>query len=96
MSTKKDRERAEHERREHEGDQRERVRLDGTERRVHREIVLRWWEGSVPPTAQAYARALKQWRQLPGSIVTAPADLGTLPESPPADDSTQLPQNPGE
>ena len=32
--------------------------------------------GSAPPTAQAYARALAQWRRLPGSIGTTATDLG--------------------
>jgi hypothetical protein len=50
----------------------------GTERRAHVAIVRRWWEGSEPPSAQAYARALKQWRQLPGSIVTTATDIAAV------------------
>lgn len=34
------------------------------------------WLGSTPPTAEAYSRALAQWRQLPGAIGTAATDLG--------------------
>jgi len=34
------------------------------------------WLGSAPPTAEAYARALAQWRQLPGAIGVAATDLG--------------------
>jgi hypothetical protein len=34
------------------------------------------WLGSEPPTAEAYARALAQWRQLPGAIGVTAADLG--------------------
>jgi hypothetical protein len=34
------------------------------------------WRGSEPPTAEAYARALAQWRQLPGAIGVAATDLG--------------------
>ncbi len=48
----------------------------GRERQIHVEIVRRWWEGSAPPSPGAYARALKQWRELPGSIVTTAADVG--------------------
>lgn len=34
------------------------------------------WRGSAPPTSQAYARALAQWRQLPGAVGTTATDLG--------------------
>jgi hypothetical protein len=34
------------------------------------------WLGSAPPTAEAYARALAQWRRLPGAIAATAADLG--------------------
>jgi hypothetical protein len=40
----------------------------------------RRWLGSAPPSAQAYAHALAQWRQLPGAIGATAADLGG-PES---------------
>ncbi len=65
----------------------------GTERAGYLTFLASRWVGSIPPTPQAYARALKQWRQLPGSIVTAPIDLGSLPSSsPPAvPDSSQEP-----
>jgi hypothetical protein len=33
------------------------------------------WLGSAPPTAEAYARALAQWRQLPGAIGGATTNL---------------------
>lgn len=55
----------------------------GLERSGYLEVLARKWRGSEPPTPQAYARAVKQWRQLPGAVVTAPADLGTLPAEPP-------------
>jgi len=56
----------------------------GLERSGYLEFLARKWRGSEPPTPQAYARAAKQWRQLPGAVVTAPADLGSLPPEPPA------------
>lgn len=34
------------------------------------------WEGSAPPTAQAFANALAQWRRLPGAIGATASDLG--------------------
>lgn len=37
------------------------------------------WLGSAPPTAEAYARALAQWRRLPGAIGVTAADLGAAP-----------------
>jgi hypothetical protein len=52
----------------------------GTEQAIYREYLGRRWDGSNPPTPQAYLRAAKLWRQLPGSIVTTAADLGNLPE----------------
>lgn len=52
----------------------------GTEQAVYREYLARRWDGSDPPTPQAYSRAAKLWRQLPGAIVTTAADLGSLPE----------------
>jgi len=56
----------------------------GLERSGYLQFLARKWRGSEPPTPQAYARALRQWRQLPGAVITAPADLGTLPADPPA------------
>jgi hypothetical protein len=81
MSKKKDGE----ERRDREGHESERREEPhgtgyGTERKVYLEYLRRRWEGSAPPTAEAYTRALKLWRQLPGSVVTVPADIATVPE----------------
>jgi hypothetical protein len=67
------------ERREHE---REGHREEGKDRAVHLAIIAARWAGSVPPTAQAYARALAQWRQLPGATITAATDLGNAAEVP--------------
>jgi hypothetical protein len=33
------------------------------------------WLGSAPATAEAYSRALAQWRQLPGAIGVTTTDL---------------------
>jgi hypothetical protein len=92
-------EREKHEHEGHEDDERmHRERPHGTgygrERATYLEFLGRRWQGSEPPTPQAYARALRLWRQLPGSVVTAPTDLGTLPESPPAGDSHPSPHKP--
>jgi len=36
----------------------------------HARILQHRWEGSPPPTAERYARALRQWRALPGAVVS--------------------------
>jgi hypothetical protein len=55
----------------------------GRERQVHEEIIARRTEGGAPPTAEAYARALEQWQQLPGSIVRPPTDVRPPAQEPP-------------
>jgi hypothetical protein len=43
---------------------------------VHRELLERRLEGGAPATPGAYARAIEQWRRLPGAVVsTQVADL---------------------
>jgi hypothetical protein len=44
------------------------------------------WLGSAPATAEAYTRALAQWRQLPGAISVTTTDLGGAPK-PPGDEA---------
>jgi hypothetical protein len=70
-----------HDKDEREHRERQRGTGFGTERAVYLQFLARRWKGSDPPTPQAYSRALKQWRQLPGVIVTAPTDLGGIPTS---------------
>ena len=67
----------------------------GTERSAYLKFLERKWEGSAPPTAEAYGRALKQWRQLPGSVVTTAADLGIEKTVDSLDNSNQPPANNG-
>jgi len=64
----REREREDYERRHHD--------REGKDHPVFVEIIRERWLGSDPPTAQAYARALAQWRQLPGAIATSATDLG--------------------
>jgi hypothetical protein len=49
------------------------------------------WRGSAEPTAQAYARALAQWRRLPGAIGATATDLGNAadPANPAGDSPTK-------
>ena len=72
-----------------EHDERPRVRRAGRERAVHEEIVARRLEGGAPPTPEAYARALEQWQQLPGSVVRPPTDVT------PAQQPPKAPPDPG-
>jgi hypothetical protein len=59
-------------------DDREQPFIKGEERKVHEEIIQRRIGGGEAPTPEAYARALKQWQQLPGSVIRSPTDV-TLP-----------------
>ena len=54
--------------------ERPRRRRMGREHAVHQQIVDRRLSGGAPATADAYANALEQWKQLPGSIVRPPTD----------------------
>lgn len=45
----------------------------------HARILQRRWEGSAPPTAERYARALRQWRALPGAVVSPGTGLTAAP-----------------
>ena len=54
----------------------------------HARILQHRWEGSPPPTAERYARALRQWRALPGAVVS-PGTGGTAgPEETGADETS--------
>lgn len=56
----------------------------GTEQKIYREYLARRWNGSDPPTPEAYSRAAKVWRQLPGSVIATASDLGSpSPSTPP-------------
>ncbi len=64
-------------------DKRPRHRPQGREHQVHKEILDRRWRGGPVPTPQDYQRAREQWKELPGSIVRPPTDVGpVLPEVP--------------
>jgi hypothetical protein len=59
----------------HGDDDRPRRRRMGREHAVHQELLQQRIGGGAPPTPEAYAKALAQWQQLPGSIVRPPTDL---------------------
>jgi hypothetical protein len=46
----------------------------GREHAVHQQIVERRLSGGAPATPEAYAKAIEEWQQLPGSIVRPPTD----------------------
>jgi hypothetical protein len=52
-----------------------RARRDGKDRQVILDITARRMAGGVPATPQAYAKALEQWRKLPGAVMSPPTDL---------------------
>ena len=52
--------------------------VKGEERKIHEEIIQRRIGGGEAPTPEAYTLALKQWQQLPGSVIRSPTDV-TLP-----------------
>ena len=51
---------------------------EGREHQVHKEILKRRMRGGPEPTPEDYARALEEWKKLPGSVVRPPTDI-TLP-----------------
>lgn len=55
--------------------ERPRRRRMGREHAVHQELLDKRQGGGEPPTAEAYAKALKEWQQLPGSVVRPPTDV---------------------
>jgi hypothetical protein len=66
-----------HDRHEHPEEQdkdRPRRRRMGREHAVHQQIVERRLSGGAPATPETYAKALEEWKQLPGSVVRPPTD----------------------
>lgn len=60
------------------GDEREPPTLgnpDADPVRIHREYVERRVGGGADATTEAYDRALKQWRELPGAVSAPPAEV---------------------
>jgi hypothetical protein len=64
---------------------RPRRRRMGREHAVHQQIVERRLSGGAPATPEAYAKAIEEWQQLPGSIVRPPTD-----EKPSAKDTPEV------
>jgi|GEM_PF-2956667 len=54
--------------------ERPRRRRLGRDHLVHQQIVERRLGGGAPATPEAYAKALEEWKQLPGSVVRPPTD----------------------
>jgi hypothetical protein len=64
-------------------------RPEGREHQVHKEILDRRMRGGPEPTPDAYARALEQWKNLPGSIVRPPTDVTPPPAEEPSEPADQ-------
>lgn len=73
----------EHERHEDEDKERPRRRRMGREHAVHQQIIERRLGGGAPATPEAYAKALEEWHQLPGSVVRPPTDEKPAPSTKP-------------
>ena len=55
--------------------------------KVHRDYVERHLGGGAPATPEAYARALRQWHELPGAVGTPPTEVAAEEtEESPADE----------
>jgi hypothetical protein len=65
---------------------------EGREHQVHEEILKRRMRGGPEPTPGDYARALEQWKNLPGSIVRPPTDVISPPPEEPADQGEWKPR----
>jgi hypothetical protein len=55
-----------------------------TRRPAHLKFLARRLEGSAPATPGAYARAVQQWQQLPGAVVSVPTDALSRAQASPA------------
>lgn len=64
-------------------------RGEGREHQVHKEILARRMRGGPEPTPEAYARALEQWKNLPGSVVRPPTDVTLPPHEEPSEPADQ-------
>jgi hypothetical protein len=62
---------------------------EGREHQVHKEILKRRMRGGPEPTPEDYARALEQWKKLPGSVVRPPTDVTLPPQEEPSGPSGQ-------
>jgi hypothetical protein len=76
-----ERESHEHDQPEHEHERSDRDRdHSGDDPMAHAKIIERRWLGSPPPTAERYARALKQWQALPGAVVRTATNVTAATE----------------
>lgn len=69
---------------------------EGREHQVHKEILERRVRGGPQPTPEAYARALEQWKKLPGSIVRPPSDVTPPPPQQPRNQTDQAGSSPAQ
>ena len=60
-------------------DHRKPLFIEGEERKMHEELINRRITGGVKISdkaiSKAYRNALKQWKDLPGSVVSPPSDV---------------------
>ena len=63
-------------------DEKRREEKGGDDPARHARIQSRRWLGSPPPTAERYARALRQWRALPGAVVDPGTGMAPVSDVP--------------
>jgi hypothetical protein len=54
----------------------------GDDPRAHAKIIARRWIGSVAPTPELFARAVRQWHALPGAVMWPATDVTAAPKKP--------------
>ena len=54
----------------------------GDDPRAHAKIIARRWIGSVAPTPELFARAVRQWHALPGAVVWPATDVTVAAKKP--------------
>jgi hypothetical protein len=62
----------------------------GDDPKRHATIIERRWQGSPPPSAERYEKALQQWQKLPGAVSSPATDV------PPPDDKPANANSTGE
>jgi hypothetical protein len=76
----------------------ERERQESGEHQIFLDMVQRRMGGGAPPSAAAYARAMRQWQQMPGAVgFTAVPDMpdDPPPEQPPGEGQPKPPGHGG-
>lgn len=58
--------------------------------RIHRDYLERRLGGGAAATPEAYARALEQWRKLPGAVSTPPTEIKAVDADRPSEEGDKV------